>query len=113
MNIFGKYYKYDSAIDINFKISLTDLLFRTKEKRQVNTRDGKVKLDKDLNLFIGLEGSFKQNKIKVHPKRKHKIRREELFKEIRDIELKYKTRLNVLYRKAEPKVQDSGLKLNN
>ena len=113
MNVFGKYYKYDSAIDINFKISLTDLLFRTKEKRQVNTTDGKVKLDKDLNLFIGLEGSFKQNKIKVHPKRKHKIRREELFEEIRDIELKYKTRLNLLYKKAEPKVQDSGLSLNN
>jgi hypothetical protein len=91
---------------------LTNLLFRTKEKRHVNTGEEKVKLDKDLSLFIGLEGSFQQHKIKIHPKRKHRIPRKVLFQEIKDIELKYRTRLNELYKKAEPKVQDSDLPLN-
>ena len=111
MNIFGKYYLYDSAVNLNFRVSLMDLFFRTKKKRYVDTEQGKIRLFKDLSLFIELDNSSPKHKIKIHPKRKHRLRRKDLAKEIAEIDAKYRTRLNILYRQAEPKLQDSKVPL--
>ncbi len=107
MNIFGKYYLYDSAINLNFRVSLLDLFFRTKKKRYVDTEQGKIRLFKDLSLFIELNNSSPKHKIKIHPKRKHRLKRKDLAKEIDEIDTKYRTRLNKLYLEAEPKLQNS------
>jgi hypothetical protein len=112
MNIFGRYYQYDSAINLNFRVSLMDLFFRTKKKRYVDTEQGRVRLFKDLSLFIELDNSSpKKNKIKIHPKRKHRLRRKDLSNQIAEIITKYRTRLNKLYLDVEPKMQDSKLPL--
>ena len=111
MNIFGRYYQYDSAINLNFRVSLMDLFFRTKKKRYVDTEQGKIRLFKDLSLFIELDNSSPKHQIKIHPKRKHRLRRKDLAKEIAEIITKYRTRLNKLYLEAEPKLKNSELPL--
>jgi hypothetical protein len=111
MNIFGKYYLYDSAINLNFRVSLMDLFFRTKKKRYVDTEQGEIRLLKDLSIFIELDNSSPKNKIKIHPKRKHRMKRKDLANEIAEIVTKYRTRLNNLYLKAEPEFQDSEMPL--
>jgi hypothetical protein len=107
MNIFGRYYQYDSTINLNFRVSLMDLFFRTKKKRYVDTDQGKIRLFKDLSIFIELDNSSPKHKIRIHPKRKHRLRRKDLAKEIAEIVIKYRTRLNELYLDAEPKLLDS------
>ena len=107
MNIFGKYYLYDSALNLNFRVSLMDLFFRTKKKRYVDTEQGKIRLFKDLSLFIELDNSSPKHKIKIHPKRKYRLRRNDLAKEIAEIDTEYRTRLNKLYQEAEPELKDT------
>ena len=111
MNIFGQYYQYDSAINLNIRVSLTDLFFRTKKKRYVNTNQGKIRLFKDLSIFIELDDSSPKNKIRIHPKRKHRLKRKDLANEIAEIIILYRTRLNKLYLDAEPKLKDNKLPL--
>ena len=111
MNIFGRYYLYDSAINLNLRVSLMDLFFRTKKKRYVDTEQGKVRLFKDMSIFIELDNSSPKNQVKIHAKRKHRLKRKDLAKEIADIITKYRTRLNKLYRDAEPKLDDGKLPL--
>jgi hypothetical protein len=111
MDIFGRYYEYDSAINLNFRVSLTDLFFRTKKKRYVDTNDGKIRLFKDLSVFIELDNSSPKHKVRLHPKRKHRLKRKDLEAEIEAIVIEYRTRLNNLYLDAEPKVEESRLPL--
>ncbi len=111
MDIFGRYYHYDSAINLDFHVSLTDLFFRTKKKRYVDTDQGKIRLFKDLSLFIELDNSSPKNKIKIQSKRKHKLRRKDLANEITNMIIKHRTRLNKLYLEAEPKLKGSKLPL--
>jgi len=111
MNIFGRYYEYDSAINLNFRVSLTDLFFRTKKKRYLDTNDGKIRLFKDLSVFIELDNSSPKHKIRLHPKRKHRLKRKDLEAEIEAIVIEYRTRLNNLYLDADPKVEESRLPL--
>ena len=111
MDIFGRYYEYDSAINLNFRVSLTDLFFRTKQKRYVDTNDGQIRLFKDLSVFIELDNSSPKHKIRLHPKRKHRLKRKDLEAEIKAIVIEYRTRLNNLYLDADPKVEESRLPL--
>ncbi len=111
MNIFGKYYLYDSVVNLNFRVSLMDLFFRTKKKRYIDTEQGKIRLFKDLSIFIELDNSSPKHRIKIHPKRKHRLKRRELANEIDNITNKYRTRLNEIYLEAEPMLQESKLPL--
>ncbi len=111
MDIFGRYYEYDSAINLNFRVSLTDLFFRTKKKRYADTNDGKIRLFKDLSVFIELDNSSPKHKIRLHPKRKHRLKRKDLEADIEAIVIEYRTRLNNLYLDADPKVEESRLPL--
>ena len=52
-----------------------------------------------------------KNKVKIHAKRKHRLKRKELAKQIAEIISKYRTRLNNLYLDAEPKLQENELPL--
>jgi hypothetical protein len=68
MNIFGIYSPKDTLVDLNLKISLSDLLFKTLKRRMIETEDGlyDVGENHDLNLkFYGTIGSH-QVKPVVH-----------------------------------------------
>jgi len=87
------------------------LFFRTKKKRYVNTSDGTIRLFKDLSVFIEFDNSSPKHKIRLHPKRKHRLRRKDLASEIEGIVLDYRKRINYLYLEVEPKVEKSKIPL--
>lgn len=112
MDLFGKIYRYDSALNLNFRVSLTDLFFRSKQKRYLETREGQIRLFKDLSLYIELDGSLKDHKIKINPRKRHSIIQKELGREIQEIQVKYRERMNELYIRAEPKPKVEVISFN-
>jgi hypothetical protein len=60
MNIFGTYVPGDTLLNLNLRLSLKDLLFKSTKKRIIETEDGVLDLGngKDLNLkFSGTSGT--------------------------------------------------------
>lgn len=78
MDLFGEINLRDSIIDVGAEISLTDLFFRSKKKRVVETRKGEVHLDKDMKVFLKMQGPISEHKLGLSSKRKFRRSRESL-----------------------------------
>ena len=90
LDLFGEIDLADSLIDIGIEVSLSDLFFRSKKERVVETRDGEVHLDKDLKVFLKMEGPLSEHKIKMSSKRKFKKHRKNLANTIEQAEREIK-----------------------
>jgi hypothetical protein len=52
LDLFGEIDIMDSVLDIGMEISLTDLLFRSKKERGIETKDGESHLDSDMGFHF-------------------------------------------------------------
>lgn len=88
MDVYGKLDILEGAIDLSVEASLSDLLFRSKKKRMVQTREGEVSLDKDLKIFLNVEGPNKDRKIRTFSKKKFQEHRQDLLSKIEKVDRK-------------------------
>ncbi|MGB5169990.1 MAG: hypothetical protein WBN69_01025 [Eudoraea sp.] len=86
MDVYGKVNMNDSILDLGIEASLSDLLFRSKKKRMVMTRDGEVSLDNDLKVFLNVLGPKSDRKVKTFSKNKFNNHRKELSSQIQEVE---------------------------
>jgi hypothetical protein len=82
LEIFGLYSLSDSVMDLGSKISLTDLFFRSKKERVVETNEGIIPLEQDAKIFIRFNGSISDHKIKLNNRKKMDRYEKELIREI-------------------------------
>jgi len=92
MDLFGEIDLADSIIDVGAEISLTDLFFRSKKKRIVETRKGEVHLEKDMKVFLKMQGPIAEYKLGLNSKRKFMRSRESLTQIIEQAEAALKDR---------------------
>jgi hypothetical protein len=83
LEVFGLYSTKDASMDLGSRISLTDLFFRSKDERIVETLEGKINLDKDSKIFLRMQGYLPEHKLKLSTKRKIENYRQQLEGEIR------------------------------
>ena len=93
VEIFGLYSLNDSIMNFGSKISLSDIFFRSKKERNVETREGIVLLEQDSKLMLHFFGSLSDHKIRLFNRRKMKKFEKKLTKEIK--------RANNAYEKKE------------
>jgi len=92
LDVFGEVDLDSRIMDLGLEISLSDLFFRSKSKRVVQTNEGEVSLDKDAKLFLNLTGPLTDHKLKLTNKRKFNNSRDDLSSEIRKAEKAFKER---------------------
>ena len=82
LEIFGSYSLTDSIMDFGSKISLTDLFFRSKKERMLETSQGIVPLEQDAKVYIRLQGNPSNHKIQLNNRKKITRFEKELISEI-------------------------------
>jgi len=97
LDLFGEIDLADSLIDIGVEVSLSDLFFRSKKKRIIDTKEGRIHLGKDLKAFLKMEGPLSEHKIKKSSKKKFETKRYNLSNTIEkaENELKLKGQNNL------------------
>jgi hypothetical protein len=98
LKISGQYALPESKIDLGAYISLSDLLFSSKEKRIVETQEGKFTLDDDMQLYLRMQGMLPDHKLSLSSKKKMKNFENDLTQQIswarKEFLVKEKKRLN-------------------
>jgi hypothetical protein len=82
LRISGQYSPLKSKIDLGAHISLSDLLFTSKEKRIVETQEGKFTLDEDMRLYLRMKGMLPEHKLSLSTRRKMKNFENDLTQQI-------------------------------
>ena len=82
LEIIGSYSLADSVMDVGSRISLTDLFFKTKKERIVETMEGKIPLEQDSKVFLQVKGNLAKHKINLLTRRKMERFEKELKREI-------------------------------
>ncbi len=90
LDVFGEVDLNEKELDLGLEISLSDLFFRSKKERLVETQEGVVNLDKDAKLFLRMTGPFSDHKLKMISKRKFNKNREYLLDDIKTAEGEYR-----------------------
>jgi hypothetical protein len=65
MAIFGTYSPADTLLDLDIRLSLSDLLFKSTKKRVIETEDGDFDLGNDRTLSLTFDGTAGRHKVKV------------------------------------------------
>jgi hypothetical protein len=94
LDVFGEVDLGDRTMDLGLEISLSDLFFRTKKRRIVQTEEGEVDLENDSKLFLNLTGPLQDHKLKLMSRRKFQKARDGLNRDIRKAETAFKERQN-------------------
>ncbi|MCB0805754.1 MAG: AsmA family protein [Bacteroidales bacterium] len=84
----------EKSLDINLEVSLSDLFFRTKKNRLVQTREGVVNLEKDAKLFLNIGGPLNDHKMGMISKKKFNNYEGSLLESIRDAEKRFRQKQN-------------------
>ena len=90
LNMFGEVDLNKKQMDLGIEVSLSDLFFRSKKKRMVETQEGIVTLGKDEKLYLSMSGQLKAHKLKMMSKKKFAKTRKNLMGEIRVAQEEYK-----------------------
>jgi hypothetical protein len=72
----------EKSLDLAAEISLSDLFFRSRKDRMLETREGTIELDKDAKIFLRLFGPLNDHKLKLLKKKKFQQFREGLMDDI-------------------------------
>ncbi|HPE56391.1 MAG TPA: AsmA family protein [Bacteroidales bacterium] len=83
LGFFGEIDMEEKDMNFNIEVSLSDLFFRSKKKRSVQTTEGEIDLDNDSKLFLKMVGPFKDSKISIQKKHDFEKSREDLDNVIR------------------------------
>lgn len=95
LGLFGQLDLDENDMNLNIELSLSDLFFRSKKKRTIQTEEGEMSLDKDSKIFLKMVGPFKDGKISIQKKRDFLQTREELDQVIRSAAEYYKQKQNL------------------
>ena len=89
LDVFGEVDTDKKEMDLGIEISLSDLFFRSKKKKLVETQEGIVNLDPDDKLFLRMSGTFTDHKLKLISKKKFNNNRNSLMKNIKTAEREF------------------------
>jgi hypothetical protein len=92
MELSGKLDLVEKELDLIAEISLSDLLFRSKNSRMMETREGISHLDEDSKLFLELFGPLSDHELKLISRKKFQRHREDLVEEISTAEREFRDR---------------------
>ena len=101
MEIFGNYHQSDSLLDLHLNLSLTDLFFRSGEKRKIQTDEGIMSLEKDASLYIDLTGNLSHQQFKIRNKRKHNAAVKDQVQFISQVEKDFQNQIHQFYQNKE------------
>ncbi len=79
-------------MDVSLEISLSDLFFRSKKKRMLQTQKGIVNLEDDAKIFLKLFGPTDDHKLDLISKTRFGEERKTMIKKIRDLEARFKSK---------------------
>jgi len=79
-------------MDVSLEISLSDLFFRSKKKRMLQTQKGIVNLEDDAKIFLKLFGPIDDHKLDLISKTRFGEERKTMIKNIRNAEAEFKNK---------------------
>ena len=82
LEVIGSYSLADSVMDVGSRISLTDLFFKTKKERILETMEGKIPLEQDSKVFLQVKGNLANHRINLLTRRKMERFEKQLKREI-------------------------------
>jgi uncharacterized protein involved in outer membrane biogenesis len=82
LELYGQVDVDNREMDVAAEISLTDLFFRSKKERKIETMEGIIDLENDSKLFLRLYGPLSDHKIDLVSKRKFGNYRKNLMDDI-------------------------------
>ncbi len=83
LDVFGKVDIGEKELNIGFEISLTDLFFKSKKSRLLQTEAGEVDLENDSKVFLKMEGLMANHKLSMINKRKFDNNRSDILADIK------------------------------
>ena len=86
LDLFGEVDLENKTMDLGLEISLSDLFFRSKKNRLVQTKEGVVNLEKDAKIFLNINGPLSDHKLSMSSKRKFNNDRKDIMDEIKKAE---------------------------
>ncbi len=92
LEIFGKYDHPLTDMSLGMAVSLSDLFFRSKGNRILETEEGIVKVGKDARVFLKLKGPLKGYKISLSSGKKFNDFREQMLEELFRAQQEFKNR---------------------
>ncbi|MEZ5082379.1 MAG: AsmA family protein [Bacteroidales bacterium] len=90
LDVFGQVDLDRKTMDLGLEISLSDLFFRTKKNRMVQTQGGIVNLENDAKIFLNMSGPLTDHKLSMENKRKFNTSRRDLMDEIEKAEKEFR-----------------------
>jgi hypothetical protein len=89
LDLFGEVDLENKTMDIGLEISLSDLFFRSKKNRLVQTKEGIVNLEKDAKIFLNINGPLSDHKLNLSSKRKFNSDRKDIMDEVKKAEKEF------------------------
>jgi hypothetical protein len=83
LDVFGEIDLGEKNLDIGIEISLTDLFFRSKKSRLIQTEAGEIDLEHDSKVFIKMTGTLSNHKLNMINKRKFENSRSDVLADIK------------------------------
>ena len=83
LDVFGKVDLGEKALDIGIEISLSDLFFRSKKTRLIQTEAGEIDLEHDSKVFLKMTGPLSDHKLNMINKRKFDNNRSDIMADIK------------------------------
>ena len=83
LDVYGEVDLGEKELDVGIEISLSDLFFRSKKTRMVQTQAGEIDLENDSKLFLKMAGPLSDHKLSMINQRKFDNNRSDLLAEIK------------------------------
>jgi hypothetical protein len=92
LDVCGEVDLKNKELEIGVQISLSDLFFRSKAKRLVQTEAGEVDLENDSKVFLKMDGEFSDHKLGLTNQRKFEGQRSDLLAAIKKAQKEFKSK---------------------
>jgi hypothetical protein len=83
LDAYGEIDLGENELDIGIEISLSDLFFRSKKTRMVQTQAGEIDMEKDKKIFLQMAGPMAERKLSMINQRKFDNNRSEIMADIK------------------------------
>jgi hypothetical protein len=83
LGVFGEVDLDEKDMNLDIEVSLSDLFFRSKKKRLIQTIDGDVNMENDSKIYLKMLGPLSEGKISLGSKREFEKNQEDLMQVIR------------------------------
>jgi hypothetical protein len=97
MIISGLYSPKDTIVDLNLKISLSDLLFKSLKKRTIETEEGLYDVGKDHDLNLKFLGTMGNHQVKLLSRKEYQAQKQDMQNRFDRFDSELKTTKSGLY----------------